>query len=85
MNMTKEEIDAHVRKLLAENFDCDVSILNDETNLFEAFDLDSIDAVDLVVDVQKRYNISLKPEDFKDVRNYGHLIEIIVKTINAEN
>lgn len=85
MNITREEIDAHVRKLLTENFDCDVSILNDETNLFEAFDLDSIDAVDLIVDVQKRYNISLKPEDFKDIRNYGDLVEVITKTINTAN
>lgn len=83
MNMTKDEIDAHVRKLLAENFDCDVSILNDETNLFETFDLDSIDAVDLIVDVQKRYNVSLSPEDFKNVRNYGDLIEVITRTINT--
>ena len=85
MNTTKEEIDALVRKLLAENFDCDVSILNDETNLFEAFDLDSIDAVDLIVDVQKRYNISLKPEDFKDIRNYGDLVNVIVKTLGTED
>lgn len=85
MNTTREEIDAYVRKLLTENFDCDVSILNDETNLFEAFDLDSIDAVDLIVDVQKRYNISLKLEDFKNIRNYGDLVEVITKTINTEN
>lgn len=83
--MTREEIDAHVRHLLQENFDCDVSILNDETNMFEAFDLDSIDAVDLVVDVQKKYDISLKPDDFKEVRNYGDLINVITAAFAAKD
>lgn len=83
--MTKEDIDTYVRTLLEQNFDCDTDILNGETNLFEAYDLDSIDAVDLIVEVQKKYAISLSPEDFKGIRNYGELIDAITKTIAAAN
>lgn len=85
MNITKEEIDTHVRMLLEQNFDCDTGILTEGTNLFETYDLDSIDAVDLIVDVQKKYNISLSPEDFKEIRNYGDLLDTIAKTIAAAN
>jgi acyl carrier protein len=81
MNMEREKIDAYVREVLESEFDCDVSILNDETNLFEAFDLDSIDAVDIVVRVQKEYGVSLQPEDFKSVRNYGGLLDVICKAV----
>lgn len=83
--MTHQDIDAYVRMLLEQNFDCDIGILNNETNLFETYDLDSIDAVDLIVEVQKKYAISLSPEDFKGIRNYGELIEAIAKTIAAAN
>lgn len=83
MSMTRNEIDNYVRNVLADEFDCDLSLLNDETNLFETFDLDSIDAVDLVVRVQKEYNISLQPEDFKTVRNYGDLLDVICKIAEA--
>ena len=79
--MEREKIDAYVREVLESEFDCDVSILNDETNLFEAFDLDSIDAVDIVVRVQKEYGVSLQPEDFKSVRNYGDLLDVICKAV----
>ena len=81
MNMEREKIDAYVREVLESEFDCDVSILNDETNLFEAFDLDSIDAVDIVVRVQKEYGVSLQPEDFKSVRNYGGLLDVICEAV----
>ena len=75
--MTREEIDNYVRDVLEQEFDCDLDLLNDDTNLFETFDLDSIDAVDLVVRVQKEFNISLQPEDFKSVKNYGDLVDVI--------
>ncbi len=75
--MTREEIDNYVREVLEQEFDCDLDLLNDDTNLFETFDLDSIDAVDLVVRVQKEFNISLQPEDFKSVKNYGDLVDVI--------
>lgn len=78
--MTRQEVDQYVREVLESEFDCDVSILNEETNIFETFDLDSIDAVDIVVRVQKEYGISLQAEDFKLVRNYGDLLDVISKT-----
>ena len=83
--MTHEDIDAFVRMLLEQNFDCDTGILTNETNLFETYDLDSIDAVDLIVEVQKKYAISLSPEDFKGIRNYGELVDAISKTLAAAN
>ena len=82
--MTRAEIDSFVRNILVEEFDCDISDLNDESNLFEAYDLDSIDAVDIVVRVQKEYNVSLKPEDFKSVRTYGDLLDVICNIANAQ-
>ena len=85
MKTTREEVDALVRQLLTDNFDCDVTKLNDETNMFAEFDLDSIDAVDLVVEVQTRYSISLKPDDFKNIHNSGGLVDVITDTINAAN
>ena len=83
--MTNEDIDTYVRTLLEQNFDCDTSILNNETNLFETYDLDSIDAVDLIVEVQKKYAVSLSAEDFKGIRNYGELIDVITKAVAKAN
>ena len=34
--MTRQEVDQYVRQMLESEFDCDVSILNEETNIFES-------------------------------------------------
>ena len=45
---TEAEIEAVVKKILADDFEVDASSITSETNLFTELDLDSIDAVDLV-------------------------------------
>ncbi len=81
----REKVDSFVREILENEFSIDFSSveLNDETNLFEELDLDSIDAVDIVVQVQKQFNVTLTPEDFKEVRNYGGLLDVICKAVEA--
>ncbi len=82
---TREKVDAFVREVLENDFSIELegNTLNDETNLFEEFDLDSIDAVDIVVRVQKQFEVTLTPEDFKEVRNYGGLLDVICKAVEA--
>ncbi len=81
----REKIDSFVRQVLEDDFSIDFSEhqLTDETNLFEELDLDSIDAVDIVVRVQKEFDVTLSPEDFKEVRNYGGLLDVICKAVEA--
>lgn len=82
---TREKVDSFVREVLENDFsiELDGSNLTDETNLFEELDLDSIDAVDIVVRVQKQFEVTLTPEDFKEVRNYGGLLDVICKAVEA--
>lgn len=83
--MDRSEIDAYIREVLENEFDCDPSLITDDANLFEVFDLDSIDAVDLVVNLQKKYNVSLSAEDFKDIRDYGGLVDVVHKIVSANS
>jgi acyl carrier protein len=45
-----------------------------DARLFEDLDLDSIDAVDLIVKLQELTGRKFKPEEFKSVRTVGDLI-----------
>ena len=47
--MTKEEILKKIQEMLAQLFDLDPEEIKPESKLFEELELDSIDAVDLVV------------------------------------
>jgi acyl carrier protein len=48
-----------------------------ESNLYEDLDLDSIDAIDIVVKIKKELKIELMPEQFKQVRTVEDVVNVI--------
>ena len=60
-------------------FELDRAKLVPEARLFEDLDLDSIDAVDLVVRLQQQTGLKVKAEDFKAIRTLGDVADVIVK------
>ena len=79
---TEEEIYKTVKDILVQDFECDESALVPEVKLFEDLDLDSIDAVDLVVRLQKIINKKVNPEDFKQIRTLQDVVMVIEKIVN---
>jgi acyl carrier protein len=81
--MTNEEIESIVKRILAEDFELDVSSLKPESNLFTELDLDSIDAVDLVVRLQQEIGRKVDPESFKKIRTFGDVVSAISGLVNG--
>ncbi len=48
-----------------------------EANLFTDLELDSIDAIDLAIQVQDMTGTRIKPEDFKSVRTVGDVVATV--------
>ena len=80
--MTEEEIQKTITDILVTDFECDRSKLTPDVNLFTDLDLDSIDAVDLVVRLQKLTQKRVNPEDFKKIRTFGEVVDIVEKLVN---
>lgn len=76
---TKEDILAQISDVLVDEFEIDRAKLTPEVNLFQDLDLDSIDAVDLVVRLQQQTGLKVKPEDFKAIRTLGDVADVIVR------
>ena len=74
-NYTK--ILAHVRNTLVELFDIDAQELKPEARLYEDLDIDSIDAVDLVVELKRFTGRRINPEDFKSVRTVDDVVNAV--------
>jgi acyl carrier protein len=81
--MTTLEIENAVKKILSEDFELDVDSINGDTNLFTELDLDSIDAVDLVVKLQQVIGKKVNPEDFKTIRTLNDVVQAIEKIVNT--
>ncbi len=76
---TREEILSAISDVLVEEFECDRAALKPEARLFEDLDLDSIDAVDLIVRLQNQTHLKVKAEDFKAIRTLGDVADVILK------
>ncbi|MGN0914925.1 MAG: acyl carrier protein [Succinivibrio sp.] len=81
--MTKEEILQEIQEMLAKLFELDPSEIKPESKLFEELELDSIDAVDLVVKLQKKIGMKILPEEFKTVRTVQDVVDIVDRHLNA--
>lgn len=75
--MNKENIYQEVIGLLVKLFELDAEQITPESRLYEDLDLDSIDAVDMVVHLQKRTGKKIKPEDFKAVRTVQDVVDAV--------
>ena len=80
---TKEEIFKYVADILVKDFDCKPEVVKPDARLSEDLDLDSIDAVDLVVRLQKIIKVRVKPEDFKQISTLQDVVDAIEKIVNA--
>lgn len=80
--MKREEIEQMVKKVLVEDFELEEAKLVPEVNLFTELDLDSIDAVDLVVRLQQETGKKVDPAAFRQIRTLEDVINAIEKLLS---
>lgn len=73
--MSREELFDKLREHLEEMFEVPPEKITPEARLYEDLDLDSIDAVDLVVKLQELSGKRLQPDTFKAVRTVQDVID----------
>ena len=75
--MTHDEAYALVVTGLHEAFDIDPARITMDANLYTDLDIDSIDAIDLAVKLQKLTGKRMVPEKFKAVRTVSDMVTAI--------
>ncbi|HTC27687.1 acyl carrier protein [Dyella sp.] len=75
--ISDEDILSRLKDVLRETFEIDPARVKPDTNLFTDLELDSIDAVDLAIQVQDMTGMRIKPEDFKNVRTVGDVVATV--------
>jgi acyl carrier protein len=81
--VAKVEILSTLRGYLQELFDLPADKITPEARLFEDLDLDSIDAVELVVKLQEYTGKKIAPAEFKMVRTVGDVVDQIHAQFSA--
>jgi acyl carrier protein len=75
--MTRQEVELKTREMMAEMFELPLEQLKPETKLFEELNLDSIDAVDMVVKVQEITGRRVEQADLRRVRTVNDVVDMV--------
>lgn len=78
--MTNDEIYRHIVDILVKLFELDGAEITPHSKLFEELDLDSIDAVDMFVELHEITNRRIDPQVARKIRT----VEDIVTMVEAE-
>ncbi|MBT4374810.1 MAG: acyl carrier protein [Nitrospina sp.] len=76
--MTKEEVRQAVVDILEDIApDEDVSSIKDDVTLREQMDLDSMDFLDIVMELRKRFNIEVPESDYQELVSMSSCIQYL--------
>ena len=75
--LTKEEIFRKIQEILAREFKIEMESITPEAKLFEELELDSIDAVDLLVNMKEYIPGKIDPEQFKKARTIQDVVDVL--------
>lgn len=74
---TQDEIFEQVKSLLVELFEIEPAKITLEAQLYQDLEVDSIDAIDLILRLKDYTGKKVRPEDFKHVRSVGDVVAAV--------
>jgi len=75
--MDSEQLFQKIKEILVEQFEVDASIVSLDANLYEELQIDSIDAVDLLVQIKELTGVKIAPEVFREVRTIRDVLNAL--------
>ena len=83
--MTRDEIYSELKIILIELFEIEPELITLESDLYEDLDIDSIDAVDLIVKLREMTGQKVDPEIFKKIRTLDNIIDAVIELLNSKS
>lgn len=76
-----EQIYQRILAVMEELFEINPAKVALDSRLYEDLDIDSIDAVDLVVELKKITGKKIQPDDFKSVRTVQDVVDAVSRLL----
>ncbi|EJG0986601.1 acyl carrier protein [Vibrio parahaemolyticus] len=80
-DVNKDQVFEQVKDALVELFEIDADDIQPDAHLYQHLDLDSIDAVDLVVHLQNVTGKKIKPAEFSTVRTVDDVVNAVTELL----
>lgn len=77
--MQKDEIIARVNEVFIDEFEIEEEALKPEAQIFQELGLDSLDIVDLIVALQKKFSVNFRSDErIREIRSLDDLYNFIL-------
>lgn len=81
--MTRPEIEENVREFLIDDLEIDEEKIHPEALLKDDLGIDSLDFVDIVVIIERRFGFKIKPEEMAGVQTLRQFCDYIESKVGA--
>ena len=83
--MTEQEIIAKTNEVFVDSFEMEQGQLKPEANVFNDLGLDSLDTVDLVVALQKKFGVRIRDDErVRSIRTLGDIYSFVLALKNEQ-
>lgn len=82
--MAREEVYEKLTEIFQAVFDDETLLISDTTTAEDIEDWDSLEQINLVVAVEKKFDMKFNIEEVNMFRNVGEMVDIIIKRISQE-
>ena len=81
--MNREQVRRHIVDMMVETFELERERVTDTARLYEDLELDSIDALDMVVKLQELTRRRVEEAELRSLRTVGDVVELVLNTADG--
>ena len=77
MAASRDEVYERVREVLAERLSVEEADITEEANFQEDLDADSLDLVEMIMELEDQFGIKIPDEDAQKIQTVGQAVEYV--------